>query len=314
MLGQAEYAETLTNDVSGLLKEGADWATGVVQNSGQPMGALSALDWFAQNWIILLVTLIVIGLVVDWLVWMIRWRPYRLWFGGRKRPEVRLRERFEEDEDEGDYRPRKNRRPHFEGSALKQTFEEEDPFEDEFALEAEEEEAEFESDDAFEPEAEPEDDFEDFEDFEDFGDDEEEQTAPTAHGLSKPVVSKPKLGMFMRKNANQPEKNIPGQKHQDEEDFEDFGDFDDGEDQQASAPQTVSMEPEDDLFDFEDDFAEDESSEEPELDPAQPQGPQVQSFHGAAAWHTGYTTSIPVVGGQEEKPVMSRKERRLHQK
>ena len=54
MLGQAEYAETLTNDVSGLLKEGADWATGVVQNSGQPMGALSALDWFAQNWIILI--------------------------------------------------------------------------------------------------------------------------------------------------------------------------------------------------------------------------------------------------------------------
>ena len=118
----------------------------------------------------------------------------------------------------------------------------------------------------------------------------------------------------MRKKENQPEKNISGQNHQDEEDFEDFEDFDEGEDEQASAPQTVSMEPEDDLFDFEDDFAEDESSEEPEFDPAQPQGPQVQSFHGAAAWHTGYTTSIPVVGGQEEKPVMSRKERRLHQK
>ena len=64
MLGQAEYAETLTNDVSGLLKEGADWAAGVVQSGGQSMGALSALDWFAQNWIILLVTLEAVQAVV----------------------------------------------------------------------------------------------------------------------------------------------------------------------------------------------------------------------------------------------------------
>ncbi|MBR4442836.1 MAG: hypothetical protein IKS52_06175 [Clostridia bacterium] len=42
------------------------------------------LTWFADNWMSVALALIVIGLVVDWLIWMIRWRPYWLWLRKRQ--------------------------------------------------------------------------------------------------------------------------------------------------------------------------------------------------------------------------------------
>lgn len=42
------------------------------------------LTWFADNWARIALWLIVIGLIVDWLVWMIRWRPYWLWLRKRQ--------------------------------------------------------------------------------------------------------------------------------------------------------------------------------------------------------------------------------------
>ena len=42
------------------------------------------LNWFADNWVHIALVLIVIGLVVDWLIWMIRWRPYWLWLRKRQ--------------------------------------------------------------------------------------------------------------------------------------------------------------------------------------------------------------------------------------
>lgn len=301
-MGQAEYAEKLTENVSGWLKDGADWAAGVVQNGSQSMGGgMGALDWFAKNWIILLVTLIVIGLVVDWLVWMIRWRPYRLWFGGRKRPEERLRRRYEDEDNFEDARPRRARRPHFEGSALKQA--EEDPLEDEFELDEDDFDGDdFESDDAFEPVEEA---FEDFEDFED--EDEAEESRP----LSRPVVSKPKLGLFARKNAQRADAEENGGADEDEfEDFEDFDEFDEGQTADISNQSAVSDEPEDDLFDFEDDFADD--SDDFQTEPSK--DVQVHPIQSAEAWHTGYTTSIPVVSAQQDEEDVSRKARRTHRK
>ena len=42
------------------------------------------LSWFADHWKSLALTLIVVGLVIDWLIWMIRWRPYWLWLRKRQ--------------------------------------------------------------------------------------------------------------------------------------------------------------------------------------------------------------------------------------
>ncbi|GHU71679.1 hypothetical protein AGMMS49992_06120 [Clostridia bacterium] len=48
-------------------------------------GGLSGGSWFASNWLRLLIVLVVAGLVMDWLVWMLRWQPYRLWFKSFRR-------------------------------------------------------------------------------------------------------------------------------------------------------------------------------------------------------------------------------------
>ncbi len=42
------------------------------------------LNWFSDNWKNIALALIIVGLVVDWLIWMIRWRPYWLWLRKRQ--------------------------------------------------------------------------------------------------------------------------------------------------------------------------------------------------------------------------------------
>ena len=44
------------------------------------------VSWFGRHWMSVAVTLIIIGLVLDWIVWMIRWRPYWLWLRKRQKP------------------------------------------------------------------------------------------------------------------------------------------------------------------------------------------------------------------------------------
>lgn len=51
--------------------------------SGQSDG--SGLASFLTNWKTWLITILVIGLAADWLMWIVRWRPYRLLFGKFKR-------------------------------------------------------------------------------------------------------------------------------------------------------------------------------------------------------------------------------------
>lgn len=57
------------------------WFWNIV-NSGSTGGGF--LVWFSDNWKSLTVFLIVVGLVVDWLVWLFRWRPYWLWLRKRQ--------------------------------------------------------------------------------------------------------------------------------------------------------------------------------------------------------------------------------------
>ena len=62
------------------------------------------LSWFADNWRHIALTLIIVGLVVDWLIWMIRWRPYWLWL--RKRQII-----YEEVETPGRRKPEEKSQP-----------------------------------------------------------------------------------------------------------------------------------------------------------------------------------------------------------
>ena len=40
---------------------------------------MTALEFLAKNWIGVAVVIIAAGLVMDWLVWLIRWQPYHIW-------------------------------------------------------------------------------------------------------------------------------------------------------------------------------------------------------------------------------------------
>ncbi len=37
------------------------------------------LELLAKNWVLIAVVLIATGLVIDWLIWLIRWQPYHIW-------------------------------------------------------------------------------------------------------------------------------------------------------------------------------------------------------------------------------------------
>ena len=37
------------------------------------------LEFLGKNWIMIVVVILAAGLAIDWLVWLIRWRPYHLW-------------------------------------------------------------------------------------------------------------------------------------------------------------------------------------------------------------------------------------------
>jgi len=39
----------------------------------------TALEFLAKNWIGIAVLIIAAGLVIDWLVWLVRWQPYHIW-------------------------------------------------------------------------------------------------------------------------------------------------------------------------------------------------------------------------------------------
>lgn len=39
----------------------------------------TALEFLAKNWIGIAVTIMAAGLVIDWLIWLIRWQPYHIW-------------------------------------------------------------------------------------------------------------------------------------------------------------------------------------------------------------------------------------------
>ena len=79
-MNQNQFVEWLVEAMLGWSRWLADMLWGSVNSGGQ--GGI--LAWFSYNWLRIVLFLVVVGVVVDWFVWMVRWRPYWLWFHKRQ--------------------------------------------------------------------------------------------------------------------------------------------------------------------------------------------------------------------------------------
>lgn len=72
------YSNAFVDIMLGWLKGLANWVLRLFNLAGSV--STSPLLWLSKNWLKLLVFFLVLGVVVDRLVWLIRWRPYWVWF------------------------------------------------------------------------------------------------------------------------------------------------------------------------------------------------------------------------------------------
>lgn len=91
---QTGYSNIIVNVLLGWLKGLANWVLKLFNLAGS---GGSPLLWLSQNWLKLLILLMIVGVAMDWLVWMIRWRPYWVWF--RKKRIIVNDERFLSEEE-----------------------------------------------------------------------------------------------------------------------------------------------------------------------------------------------------------------------
>ncbi len=73
---QSGYANAIVDTMLGWLKGLASWVLKLFNLSG----GFSPLKFLADNWLKLLIILLITGMAVDLLVWLIRWRPHWVWF------------------------------------------------------------------------------------------------------------------------------------------------------------------------------------------------------------------------------------------
>ncbi len=74
----SNYSSAVVDVMLGWLKGFANWVLRLFNLAGSVSG--SPLLWLSRNWLKLLVFFLVVGVVVDRLIWLIRWRPYWVWF------------------------------------------------------------------------------------------------------------------------------------------------------------------------------------------------------------------------------------------
>lgn len=72
------YSNAIVDVMLGWLKGLANWVLRLFNLAGSV--TTSPLLWLSQNWLKLLIFFLALGLIVDGLVWLIRWRPYWVWF------------------------------------------------------------------------------------------------------------------------------------------------------------------------------------------------------------------------------------------
>ena len=72
------YSNTIVDIMLGWLKGLANWVLRLFNLAGRV--STSPLLWLSQNWLKLLILFLVLGVALDGLIWLIRWRPYWVWF------------------------------------------------------------------------------------------------------------------------------------------------------------------------------------------------------------------------------------------
>lgn len=70
------------NIMLGWLKSVARWVLGLFDLAG--VNAFSPLEWLSQHWITILIAIMIAGVAADIIVWLIRWRPYWVWFNKKR--------------------------------------------------------------------------------------------------------------------------------------------------------------------------------------------------------------------------------------
>lgn len=91
---QTSVSNAIVNVMLGWLKGIANWVLKLFNLAGS---GGSPLGWLSANWLLLLVILLILGITVDRLVWLVRWRPYWVWF--RKERVIINDERFISEND-----------------------------------------------------------------------------------------------------------------------------------------------------------------------------------------------------------------------
>ena len=82
---QTDFTDSFIKSMLGWIRWIASSVANLFQGgSGSSGGSMTMIAWFADNWIKILIALIVVGVLIDWLVWMARWRPYWVWFRKRR--------------------------------------------------------------------------------------------------------------------------------------------------------------------------------------------------------------------------------------
>ena len=72
------YSRVIVDTMLGWLKGFANWVLRLFNLAGSSQ--VNPLMWLSQNWLKLLVLLMMIGIAADVLVWLVRWRPHWIWF------------------------------------------------------------------------------------------------------------------------------------------------------------------------------------------------------------------------------------------
>ena len=72
------YSNAIVDLMLGWLKGLANWVLRLFNLAGGTGG--SPLLWLSRNWSKLLVFFLALGIILDIVIWLIRWRPYWVWF------------------------------------------------------------------------------------------------------------------------------------------------------------------------------------------------------------------------------------------
>ena len=71
------YSNAIMNAMLSWLKGLANWVLRLFNLAGT--GGGSPLLWLSQHWLSLLILLMILGIALDLLVWLVRWRPHWVW-------------------------------------------------------------------------------------------------------------------------------------------------------------------------------------------------------------------------------------------